>query len=377
MEQKKPIKQKRFLKVIPIIILSLVGLCLLTVGISFITNQFLPEASSTPEKLSQQDLAHGKEALNLMDELGSQTWPGFKANIPLLIWNDEYAFLLNSEEHLAGWDRFEDAKVNGFPVYVQENNADYQAFTEKLSNGRYVGSMATKNAMNIGFINLFKENLPPIVSQIFPYRLILLSTDHYITALVHESLHAYQAENYPERFEDGETAYSSTESYEALFESMSEDWQLEIQVLVDTLNEENQSDQIERINNFLEIRENRRSKANLGTNLILYEKRYEWLEGSAKYIELEIWKNAANASSYQPVEEIAIDEDFDGYQGYQKRWNNELTNMKNAAKNGGDTLFYYSGMLQARLLDKLMPEWKTRIGEPGIWYEDLLKEAVN
>jgi hypothetical protein len=34
-------------------------------------------------------------------------------------------------------------------------------------------------------------------------------------------------------------------------------------------------------------------------------------------------------------------------------------------------------MLQARLLDELMPEWKTKIGEPGVWYEDLLKEAVN
>ena len=377
MKQNNHKKQKRSLRVIPFIVFSLIGLCLLTAGIFFLTNQFLPEPSSTPNELSQQDLAHAEEALHLMSELGDQTWPELSGNIPLLLWNDEYAFLTNSQEEVAGWDRLEDAQVNDLPVYVQKNDADYQAFTEILPKGNYAGSMATKNATNIGFINLFKENLPPVVSQIFPYRLLLLSTDQYITALVHESFHAYQAENYPDRFEDAEKAYSSTDGYEDLFESMSEDWQLEIQALIDALNEEDDSRRIEFINNFIQIREDRRSSANLSSNLTLYEKRYEWLEGSAKYVELEIWENAANSTTYQPVEEVFTDEDFDNYQGYEKRWKNELTNMKNAAKNIGDSLFYYSGMLQARLLDELMPEWKTRIGEPGVWYEDLLKEAVN
>jgi len=377
MKQNNHKKQKRSLRVIPFIVFSLIGLCLLTAGIFFLTNQFLPEPSSTPNELSQQDLAHAEEALHLISELGDQTWPELSGNIPLLLWNDEYAFLTNSQEEVAGWDRLEDAQVNDLPVYVQKNDADYQAFTEILPNGNYAGSMATKNATNIGFINLFKENLPPVVSQIFPYRLLLLSTDQYITALVHESFHAYQAENYPDRFEDAEKAYSSTDGYEDLFESMSEDWQLEIQALIDALNEEDDSRRIEFINNFIQIREDRRSSANLSSNLTLYEKRYEWLEGSAKYVELEIWENAANSTTYQPVEEVFTDEDFDNYQGYEKRWKNELTNMKNAAKNIGDSLFYYSGMLQALLLDELMPEWKTRIGEPGVWYEDLLKEAVN
>jgi hypothetical protein len=377
MKQNNHKKQKRSLRVIPFIVFSLIGLCLLTAGIFFLTNQFLPEPSSTPNEISQQDLAHAEEALHLMSELGDQTWPELSGNIPLLLWNDEYAFLTNSREQVSGWDRLGDAEVNHLPVYVQKNDADYQAFTEILPNGNYAGSMATKNATNIGFINLFKENLPPVVSQIFPYRLLLLSTDQYISALVHESFHAYQAENYPDRFEDAEKAYSSTDAYEDRFESMSEDWQMEIQALIDALNEEDNTKRIELIIDFIQIREDRRSNANLDSNLTLYEKRYEWLEGSAKYVELEIWKNAANAASYQPVDEISNISDFDSYQKYQKRWNNELRNTKTAAKTGGDTLFYYSGMLQARLLDELMPEWKTKIGEPGVWYEDLLKEAVN
>ena len=377
MQQTKQNKQKRRPRMIIILVLSLVGLCILTAGISFITNQSLPEPSSTPDNLIQQDLAHAEEALNLMDQLGDDVWPGLSGNIPLLLWNEDYAFLINSQEKLAGWENLEDVVVNNLPVYVQKNDANYQAFTEELSNGQYAGSMATKNATNIGFINLFKEDLPPVISQIFPYRLLLLSTDHYITALVHESFHAYQAENYPDRFEDAEKAYTSTDAYEDLFESMSEDWQLEVQALIDALNEEDKTQRIELINDFFQTREDRRAKANLSSELVRYENRFEWLEGSAKYVELEIWEDAANSTGYQPVKEISTDKDFDNYQGYQKRWNNEQNNAKNAAKNGGDTLFYYTGMLQARLLDELMPEWNTKIGEPGVWYEDLLREAVN
>ena len=377
MEKKNQKKQKKSSRIITIIALSLTGLCLLTAGISFILNQTLPQTSSTPDELSQQDLAHAEEALHLMAKLGDVTWPGFENNFPLILWNEQYAFLVNLQEELPGWDRLGEEMVNGRPIFVQENKSDYQAFTEVLANGRYAGSMATKNATNIGFINLFRDSLPPGISQIFPYRLLLLSTDHYITALVHETFHAYQAENYPQRFEDSEKAYPSSGDYEGIFESMSTDWQLEVQALIDALNENDPSNQVEFINTFFQIREERRSKANLTMALRSYEKRYEWLEGSAKYVELEIWKNAANSSGYQPVEAISIDNDFDGYQGYQKRWNNELNNAKTAAKNGGDTLFYYSGMLQARLLDELMPDWKTRIGQAGVWYEDLLREAIN
>jgi hypothetical protein len=362
---------------ITVIILSLLGLCLLTAGLSIISNQFLPKASPSTDRLTQEDLFRAEETLNLMTDLGEQTWPGLNSSIPLILWNESHAFLLNSQEHFEDWRVLEGATVNNLPVYVQENKANYQAFTELLSNGRYAGSMATKDATNIGFITLFRENLPPVISQIFPYRILLLSTDHYITALVHESFHAYQAENYPERFDDAEKSYQSTDAYEDIFPDMSEDWQIEVQFLLDALEEEDRVKQITLVKDFLETRENRREKAGLPENLVLYEKRYEWLEGSAKYVELEIWKQAANSTEYQPVDEIFIDQDFDDYQGYEKRWKNEKTSMKNAAKNIGDSLFYYTGMLQGRLLDILMPDWKTKINDPGIWYEDLLRDAIS
>lgn len=373
-DEQKPKKRNRW---ISIIILSLLGFCLLTAGISFISNQFLPKASSTPDKLSQEDLFRAEETLNLMDRLGDQTWPGLDGSIPLLLFNDSHAFLINSQENLENWRLLEGAHVNNLPVYVQEKERNYQAFTEPLANGQYAGSMTTKNATNVGFINLFKQDLPPVISQVFPYQLMLLSTDYYITALVHESFHAYQAENYPERFEDAEKAYRSTEAYENLYPEMGEAWETEVQFLIDAVVEKDPSKQIELVRSFLNTREQRRNEVDLSEAFELYEKRFEWLEGSAKYVELEIWENASDSASYQPISSILEDKDFDSYQGYKKRWKNELNNAKTAAKNGSETLFYYSGMLQARLLDILMPDWQTNIGDPNVWYEDLLAEAIS
>lgn len=370
-------KNSRARKIVLITTLSLIGLCLLAVGTSWVTNQFLPVNVENADEMSQQDIARAEEALNVMEKLGSQTWTGLGDDIPLIIWNDSYAFLVNAETQLEGWQVLDGIVINNLPVYIQENEANYQAFTEVLPNGRYAGSMATKDAVNIGFVEMFKENLPPVINQIFPYRLILLSTDQYITALVHETFHAYQAENYPARFQDSEKAYPSTDSYESRFPEMSESWQNEIQLLTDAVNTEDSTEKRALAQAFLDARDQRRSDMDLSSTLVQYEKRFEWLEGSAKYVEIEIWENAANSTDYMPVESLSMDNDFEAYEGYQKRWQNELTNMKNAAKNGGDTLFYYSGMMQERLLDDLLPGWQNRMGEAGVWVEDLLREALN
>ena len=41
-----------------------------------------------------------------------------------------------------------------------------------------------------------------------------------------------------------------------------------------------------------------------------------------------------------------------------------------------DVRFYYSGMAQAFLLDRLMPGWKDRALSDDVWLEDLLADAV-
>lgn len=376
MNPTKQPKQLSWRRIVMMITLSLVSLCLVVLGISYLSNQFLPEPSDTPDQLTREDLARAEEALNLMASLGHKIWPGLDDSNPLIIWNESYAFLINSNEQFQGWERVENVSINKLPVYVQENTANYQAFAEVLVKNRYAGSIATKNVTNIKFIDLFKENLPPVISQVLPYQLILLSSDHYITALVHETFHAYQAENFSEKFKDAENAYKTGDAYESIFPEMSEAWQSEVQILINAVQEGNRTEKTKLVKEFLQTREERRAQTGLTPNLVLYENRFEWLEGSAKYVELEIWKLAAESPTYQPVKNITDDKDFKAYKTYDRHWKTELSSMKNAAKSGGDTLFYYSGMMQARLLDDLLPDWQSRISEPDVWYEDLLREAV-
>ena len=41
-----------------------------------------------------------------------------------------------------------------------------------------------------------------------------------------------------------------------------------------------------------------------------------------------------------------------------------------------DTRFYYSGMAQAMILDRLMPGWKSGAFAQDVWLEDLVAEGV-
>ena len=52
---------------------------------------------------------------------------------------------------------------------------------------------------------------------------------------------------------------------------------------------------------------------------------------------------------------------------------NELKRMTN---NEGEIRFYYSGMAQAVILDRLVPGWKDKAFAEGVYLEDLLRGAV-
>ncbi|NKQ36994.1 MAG: hypothetical protein HF973_15450 [Chloroflexi bacterium] len=50
--------------------------------------------------------------------------------------------------------------------------------------------------------------------------------------------------------------------------------------------------------------------------------------------------------------------------------------MGRMADDVGDGRFYYSGMAQAALLDRLLPDWKEQALTDGVFLEDLLETAV-
>jgi hypothetical protein len=129
------------------------------------------------------------------------------------------------------------------------------------------------------------------------------------------------------------------------------------------------------VQEFLRKREERRRRFNLDQAQLAFERQNEWLEGLAKYAELESWRLAA-ASGHRPLEAMRADPQFHAYSGYGSQWRTERMNMKIGLNMHGDIPFYYTGAMQARLLDAVRPAWKSGFAESDERLEDLLAESV-
>ncbi len=73
---------------------------------------------------------------------------------------------------------------------------------------------------------------------------------------------------------------------------------------------------------------------------------------------------------------MTSDPGFHNYTNASQRWSQEIDQIRRMASNSGDTRFYYSGLAQAALLDRLAPEWKTKIMNEDVFLEALLEDAV-
>jgi hypothetical protein len=157
---------------------------------------------------------------------------------------------------------------------------------------------------------------------------------------------------------------------------MHKEWREEIDLLVGALEAGSDEEVTALARQFLERRALRRVAGGLSAALIDYERQLEWEEGLAKYVELAIWREAYNAGEYEPLPDVAGDPDFKAYGSFKQRWSQEIGQLRRQAAREGETRFYYTGMAQAMLLDRLLPGWKDRALSKDIWLEMLLAEAV-
>jgi len=220
------------------------------------------------------------------------------------------------------------------------------------------------------------EMVPSPINQIIPYRLLIQPTEVHISGLLHETFHVYQTIVALDKLDQAENRYTFDGEYWEIDENMHDEWKEEINLLAQALKAENDEEVISYVTQFLEKREQRRVKHNLDNDLINFECLIEWEEGLAKYVEVAIWKQAFSSPNYKSLPEMSQDPDFKDYDNFEQRWRQEIMTMKNQASQEGDTRFYYTGMAQGFLLDRLLPDWKTHIMAENVWLEELLQEAI-
>lgn len=368
-------RPRKFRRILLFTVLGLAGLCLALAAVSALSNQFLPKGPQQFDQLTELDKARLAEARHLRAGLGDRVWPGFaQMDIPVIIWNRDYAFLVGIPNPPPEWEFVPAEFFDGQPYFRKQEN-DPQNFAVPVG-ADWAASMATKAETDAFLISVFRDFLPPVIEQIFPYRLLIQPSETQIAAIAHESFHVLQMRLAPERLEVAEKAHRLGERYWAADDEMGPDWETEIDLLAQALAAANPSDASSLSARFLEQRDLRRQRYRLPVELVDYERQLEWEEGLAKYIELEIWQQAFLAQDYLPLPEMETDPDFKEYRSFQQRWRQEISQLKRQAGQESENRFYLTGLAQAALLDQLSQGWKEQALADGVFLEDLLRQVV-
>jgi len=396
MSEGQPSTARRRVKKIAVGILVVVCAIL---GGSAASNLFFSARTDVVGELTDLDKGRIAEIFHLRARMGDSLWKGWShAKIPVLMYNEEYAFLIGISDPPSGWRTVpQDLQRGGSWEVVQSDSIDGQQYHRlRLSDERsspqaftvrvgtvWAASMTTKEWMIIKMGNELRDGLPSVIRSLAPYRLIAriflglaMNTDAYVCALGHESFHAFQGMVAVSRLTSSEEALSRLATrYPWDDAAFNRAWHAELNALADALVSKEEKVAKELGGKFLALRRTRRVSAHLDSALVNLEQLREWEEGLGKYTELALWKRAAADSLYSPVKELRKDSDFDGYKGFDRHWTRELSTLRLQA-HGDETRFYYAGMAQGFLLDRLLPDWKSRILIENVFLEDLLDEAI-
>uniref|UniRef100_A0A7C4Q452 Uncharacterized protein n=1 Tax=Bellilinea caldifistulae TaxID=360411 RepID=A0A7C4Q452_9CHLR len=374
------------------LVLLISAICLFSSTLQFLLNRTIPKTSANPDVLSQEQIQLMRESNHLIELVGNQVFPGW-GDFPTawVFYNENTAFVsgLIPEQTSLGWEmyprkhqrggKWEEVSnygLNYFRTPLQNSQETPENFIVKVGN-QLAASFQTNEFALIYMHNLMYSNLPPILREIFPYRLffkdLFLAPEAYISSLAHEAFHVFQARTNPVMFENAELISSRADQYPFDNEAMLASWKEELEILSRSAEISNREQALQIAATFLEHREERRTSSQLSNSLIEYERQREWLEGMAKYAELELGKIAAQ-QDFQPLNESAKILNLENYSSRERFWHTQLSTMHKTNMDG-ETLFYYSGFAQGVLLDYLMPGWKERALQ-GESLEELLAESI-
>jgi len=395
-EQKKMSAGRRWTKRIGCGCLTLI---IVILGLSSASNFFFPSRSNPVDRLSNLEKARVAEAFRLRRAVGDSIWAGWSnAPIPIIVYNEAYAFLVGLSDPDPGWrtvpqniargrpwELVPNDSIDGRKYYRQrlvDERTSPQAFTVRVGEF-WSARMTAKDWMPIKMGDDIRDGAPSAIRALVPYRLMAriflglgMNTDGYVCALEHESFHAYQGMVSADRLANAETIlFQLGKTYPWTNSGFNDSWKAELNMLGDALSATQEKRMAELSGKFLSLRQARRNAYHFDSAMANLERFREWEEGLAKYTELAIWKCAASDTAYKPVKALSADPDFKGYRSFDRKWTEELITLRRQSQ-GDEIRFYYAGMAQAFLLDRLNPEWRTKILQSDIFLEDLLSEAL-
>jgi len=316
----------------------------------------------TSAQLRAQDAVRIAEAFNLLRSLGEKIWPGWtEVSMPLLYITPDYEYAIGFPKTMAGFLSLEQgsfdkaiqvrkrvldaglsasfpiegvpAVVIGTPAALEKSSGEWAlTATHEMFHVLQYSRGATEK---IKLLALGSESDTSWQLKFpFPYK------DADVMRLIH--LQSYPIYLAASRADESEVKYNAGTAVEA------------VRVYRSLLQRQSPDDRFYKYSQF-----------------------QEWTEGIAFYTEYKMAEAAAN-DSYQPTEAF---KHLPDYKTYRQIWDESYEGRIFLVKHAGRaaqsrTTFYHLGLGKGLLLDRLMPDWKTRYFASNVWLNDLLMTAL-
>ena len=335
-------KKSKMGKTIKWIAISLIGLMLVPILGLIANNRVMAmkynKLDTNTDVLTNENLSAVEDVYEYLQQDGYTIFDGLGGNTDLIIYNDQFEFLICDDDSVPGWRCIgNNAALN---KNIFSRNADNPQAFAVLAGDTWIGSMSTKDTFNKAMVNT--------VPFFFPPQFVMIDDAHYRGLVIHEMVHAYEANNNNARFMQIQSIHDVCEDYygdQAFNELIAK----EAYYLEQAITAAAYEDVLANTGKFIEMRERRRTECQMSMSDIQDEMDFEWLEGLARYAE---YKASSGSNSLVAKNLIDIDQ---------------------KVKVKSDERYYTLGMAQALVLDKLKEDWKNDIFTDGFSMEACIK----
>ena len=308
---------------------------------------------------------------NLKETIDEDVWKSFtnKAfDVPLIYYTDTSSYIANpTDKFLSTISSTLVHETKYLKIYKTATLLDSIPF--HMETGMTLGDSTDEYNYHSPFmtcssVETAKEKIP-----------VLQSTEQWATMIMHEYFHGFQYKHasYIRYYEDS-IVHIQPDSLHAIYKNNT--WfkasiDTENNLLLYAIVEKDSTKKNKIIDSFFSIRNERRkrTKQTLHFDIANYEKCYETMEGTARYVEYSLYKKFSSRSEDKKL--VKSDTLYKSFAQYKKY---NIENDPWLFLTGKTTYFYAVGFNMARLLDKLNVEYKSKLFiQENLSLEDLLK----
>ena len=308
---------------------------------------------------------------NLKETIEEKVWKTFnnrEFDVPLIYYTDTSSYIANpTEKFLSIFNSKLVNETGQLKIYKTENILDSIPF--HMETGMTLGDTTNEYDYHSPFM---KCSSFEITNKTIPK---VPTTEQWATMIMHEYFHGFQFkhQSYIDYYEKN-IVQIQPDSLKSIYKNnpwFKEKIDLENNLLLQAIIEKDSIKTNFIIDTFFKVREERRklTKQKLDFEIENFEKCYETMEGTARYVEYSLYNIfSTRRRDYKLVKSDTSFKSFDQYRKYNIE-NDQWLFMTNKS-----TYFYAIGFNMSRLLDKLKVEYKSKLfNKGGLSLEELLK----